>query len=406
MFTTTAYNSATLYVPVNSTKLYSEANGWKNFTSVLEGNMTEVTIEGMAYICVSNLKIAKLIKGINSKEVTIPSKIYKGGIVYQVVGIEKSAFYGYSSLEKLVISENIKTIGSTAFKNCSKLKSVTFPATLEFIGESAFENCSRLETVICAGEVPATINSNTFPSVAFTVNVPSSSAANVYRAHEYWGQYTILVNMSSISDDEDDKLPGIYQIITEEGEEEHPTIAIIDDAGISGSFELPETMYYMGTTYTVTVIAPGTFENNVFLTDITIPSTITAIGESAFAGCTNLKSITVNIATPLDLSAWTKVDDIMERSGGETVFEGVDLDTCILYVPDESVELYKTAEVWKEFKNIRPISSAGIGSVLAVDGMPYNVYNLQGVKVRANTKTLKGLASGVYVVNGKKITVK
>ena len=50
--------------------------------------------------------------------------------------------------------------------------------------------------------------------------------------------------------------------------------------------------------------------------------------------------------------------------------------------------------------------TAGIGSVLAVDGMPYDVYNLQGVKVRANTKTLKGLASGVYVVNGKKITVK
>ena len=165
-------------------------------------------------------------------------------------------------------------------------------------------------------------------------------------------------------------------------------------------------MYYMGTTYTVTVIAPGTFENNVFLTGITIPSTITAIGESAFAGCTNLKSITVNIATPLDLSALSEVGDIMERSGGDTVFEGVDLDTCILYVPDESVELYKTADIWKEFKNIRPISSAGIGSVVAVDGMPYNVYNLQGIKVRANTKTLKGLASGVYVVNGKKITVK
>ena len=399
VFTTTAYNNATLYIPVNSIELYSEANGWKNFGSILEGNISEVTIEGMAYICVSNLKIAKLIKGINTKEVTIPSKIYKNNIVYQVVGIEKSAFYGYGTLEKLVVSENVKTIGMTAFKNCYKLKSVSLPASLEFIGESAFENCSRLEKVICAGEVPADISSNTFPSVAFTVNVPSSNAASLFRAHEYWGQYTILVNMSSITDDDDEKLPGIYQIITEEGEEEIPAVAIIDDASISGSFELPETIDYMGTTYTVTVIAPGTFENNVLLTAITIPSTITAIGESAFTGCSNLKSITVNIATPLDLSGTTE-------AGNSTVFEGIDLESCILYVPDESVELYKSADVWKEFKNIRPISSAGISRVLAGDGMPFDVYNLQGIKVRANTKTLKGLASGVYVVNGKKINVK
>ena len=323
-----------------------------------------------------------------------------------MVSIEKSAFYGYSNIEKLVVSENVKTIGMTAFKNCSKLKSVELPASLESIGESAFDNCTRLEVIVCAGTVPATISGNTFPSIEFTVNVPSSTAATAYREHPYWGQYTINVTMSSISDDDDEERPGIYQIITEEGEEEYPTVAIIGDAGIFGSFELPETIDYTGTTYTVTVIAPGTFENNVLLTDISIPSTIIAIGESAFAGCSNLKSITVNIDTPLDLTAESDIRDIMKTSGGSSIFEGVDLETCILYVPDGSTELYKAADVWKEFKNIRPISSAGMNGVLADDGKSYDVYNLQGVKVRVNTRTLKGLPSGIYIVNGKKINVK
>ena len=407
VFTTTAYQNATLYVPVYRAEDYADTNGWKNFTSVLEGSISEVIVEGMTYICVSNLKIAKLIKGVNTKEVTVPSKIYKGGVVYKVVSIEKSAFYGFSTLEKLVVSENVETIGVTAFKNCSKLKSVELPASLDSIGASAFENCSRLELVVCAGKEPAAISANTFPSIEFTVNVPSSTAATAYREHQYWGKYTINVTMSSISeDDEDEERPGIYQIITEEGEEEYPTVAIIGDAGIYGNFELPETIDYSGTTYTVTVIAPGTFENNVFLTDISIPSTIIAIGESAFAGCSNLKSITVNIDTPLDLTAESDVRDIMKTSGGSSIFEGVDLETCILYVPDGSVELYKAADVWKEFKNIRPISSAGMNGVFANDGKPFDVYNMQGVKVRVNTRTLKGLPSGIYIVNGKKINVK
>ena len=413
VFTTTTYENATLYIPVGTTELYTNeaAIGWNKFKSVLEGDITEMTIEGMTYMCVPNLKIAKVIKGVaNTKEVTIPSKIYKNGVSYQVVNVEKSAFYGFGSIEKLIISEGIKTINSTAFKNCSKLQSVVLPASMESIGENAFENCSRLTTVTCAGEKPATISDNTFPSTEISINVPNDSLVNVYKADEQWGKFSnILVTTSSISDDDDAQSnPASYQITTEEGDEENPTVAIVDDVNVSGSFAIPETVDYNGTAYTVTVIAPNTFENNTDLTDITIPSTITAIGESAFAGCSNLKSITVNIATPLDLSAPAAVRGLtrMTRSGGSSVFEGVDKETCILYVPEGSVDLYKAADVWKEFTNIQPIPATGIWEQIFTDGIPYDVYNMQGRKVRTQTTTLKGLPRGVYIVNGKKYVVK
>jgi hypothetical protein len=95
----------------------------------------------------------------------------------------------------------------------------------------------------------------------------------------------------------------------------------------------------------------------------------------------------------------------MTRSGGSSVFDGIDKDNCVLYVPDGSVDAYKAADVWKEFKIIKPISSTGI-SGLVIDGIPFDVYDLQGRKVRQNVTTLKGLPSGIYIVNGRKVSVR
>lgn len=48
------------------------------------------------------------------------------------------------------------------------------------------------------------------------------------------------------------------------------------------------------------------------------------------------------------------------RAEGEpTVFEGVDFENCILYVPVGTEELYCNAEGWKNFKHIVPIIKKG-----------------------------------------------
>ena len=82
-------------------------------------------------------------------------------------------------------------------------------------------------------------------------------------------------------------------------------------------------------------------------------------------------------------------------------------NTCILYVPAGSVDAYKAKPGWNEFKNILAIGTTAInGVVISDDGKPFDIYNMQGRKVKDNVTSFDGLPSGIYIVNGKKVMVK
>lgn len=68
------------------------------------------------------------------------------------------------------------------------------------------------------------------------------------------------------------------------------------------------------------------------LTSIDIPSGITSIGSSAFDSCISLMSITCRATIPPTLS-------------NNNVFYNVP-SACLIYVPSESVETYKSAQYW------------------------------------------------------------
>jgi hypothetical protein len=62
----------------------------------------------------------------------------------------------------------------------------------------------------------------------------------------------------------------------------------------SGDVVIPETFTYKGVKYKVIYIDFNAFCNNTKITSVTIPSTVRTIGESAFDGCTKLKSVTIS----------------------------------------------------------------------------------------------------------------
>ena len=91
------------------------------------------------------------------------------------------------------------------------------------------------------------------------------------------------------------------------------------------------------------------------------------------------------------------------RTDSGSVFEGVDKETCILYVPEGSVDAYKAASEWKDFKNILPIGTTGIQGIVVSNGEPFDVFTISGVKVKSKVTSLDGLPRGIYIIKGKKV---
>ena len=62
--------------------------------------------------------------------------------------IDEGSFQGCSSIEIVILGENIVAISDNAFKNCVNLKTITLPKNLIAIENSAFANCEKMETIV------------------------------------------------------------------------------------------------------------------------------------------------------------------------------------------------------------------------------------------------------------------
>lgn len=85
--------------------------------------------------------------------------------------IAPAAFYGFSSLEKITLPENLETLEERTFAECTSLKSVEIPDGVSEIADDAFLNCSSLEEITLPSSLE-TIGSNAF---AGTVNEDGDS---------------------------------------------------------------------------------------------------------------------------------------------------------------------------------------------------------------------------------------
>ena len=129
----------------------------------------------------------------------------------------------------------------------------------------------------------------------------------------------------------------------------------------------------------LTTIGRYAFYDDSNLFTVEIPESVTEIDSYAFA-CPNLINIYCHGATPANIA-------------DETVFSEIDKNQCTLYVPEGSVEAYRTAKYWKNFKNIKEkyYSSTGINKVNTYSGSQKEVheisrYSINGQRLNAPTR--------------------
>lgn len=197
------------------------------------------------------------------------------------------SLYGSSKIEELTIPENITSIAAGAFANCVSLKTLNYNAPDCTIGDDAFSACAKLVN-INLGKNVTTIPANLYSGNTgiTTVKVP----AQITRINDY--AFSGCSNLKEITVPETLSSIGENTLSGTQWYEMQPNGPLYLGKifyGYKGSLDESNSVEIA---YGTTAIADGAFKGNGALKNVTIPSTVTAIGKDAFAMTT--ATITLN----------------------------------------------------------------------------------------------------------------
>ncbi len=218
-----------------------------------------------------------------------------------VTKIDWQAFGYCSTLQEIVIPNSVTTINPYAFENCTGLTSITIPSSVNWFGNGVFMGCRELNNITVE-------NGNT--------------------------RYDSRDNCNAII--------------------------------VTATNELIEGCKNTIIPNTVTKIGSEAFRNRSTLTSIDIPNSVTEIGRYAFCDC-NLESITIpeSVITIDDYAFYINgLARIINHATlpqpiYQSTFSSYITSRAYLYVPAESIELYRQANYWRNFDNINAIVSSG-----------------------------------------------
>jgi hypothetical protein len=208
------------------------------------------------------------------------------------------AFNGSRNLRSVVLPPSLTSIGGYAFSDCSSLESINLPQALTSIGNYAFGGCISLTaadvppgiveqklgigaftgcTSLRSATLPEGLTwlyTNTFKDAALeTITIPST-LENI-NGTPFTGCTRLRFVVAEGNTRYSTALDGMLLL-----EQNAGNLSVLAAPGASGNITIPEG---------VTRIINNAFQNNIFLTGITLPTTLTTINEYAFDGCSALR---------------------------------------------------------------------------------------------------------------------
>ena len=206
-----------------------------------------------------------------------------------VTSIGESAFSGCKRLTSIIVPNGVTLIGIRAFQNCSSLESITLP----FIGESASTN-QFLGYIFGASSYSN--SSNIMPTSLKTVIISDACISISQNAFYGCSSLTSITFSSSISSIPASAFSGCSSLLTINVADENEYFSSIDgilyNKNQTTLIRCPQAKTSITIPNTVTLIGENSFRG-CSLTSITIPNSVTTIGESAFQSCTSLTSIKI-----------------------------------------------------------------------------------------------------------------
>ena len=284
----------------------------------------------------------------------------------QITSIDDYAFSGYQGTT-FTIPDSVTSIGRNAFMGCDILTTITIPDSVTSIGDEAFYGCSSLTSVTIPSSVTS-IGRSAFSACYKLVEVYNKSTLDV---GEYANNVYTEEGGSQITDTDDGYrfffdgengyLMGYYGT---DSEIILPSSFVAYDRTVVHKYEIHEYALY-GCDNLTSVTIPGSVTSigeyafsgvtaeivwgdapqitsiDYFAfagyqgTTFTIPNSVTSIGLRAFEYCNSLTSITIpDSVTSIDQYAFDGCNGIIEIENGVSYVDGwvIDCDTSVASV--------------------------------------------------------------------------
>lgn len=228
----------------------------------------------------------------NGMDITLPTKVTYSGSEYDVTAI------GSNVLTKLAGVENVKysvtipnsytTISGNAFQNCYGLKSIMIPASVTKINYNAFEGCKNLSSVTFAdGSADLSFGNKVFLNCTSLNNLTLPARLSNAGYGSFQG-CTALTNLTVDSSS--------TALVVQDGSlyEKNSdgvsyTMNTYAPTSTATSFTVPGTVNGLP----VTGIGRMVFQNNAYLTNVTVPASVVMFDSYCFNGCSALSKVSL-----------------------------------------------------------------------------------------------------------------
>ena len=355
-------------------------------------NAHDFEVDGIYYdiISVSDLRVEVTYKGDSSDEfyneysgeVIIPETVVYKSKVLKVTSIGNSAFAYCTGITNITIPNSVTSIENSAFHRCSGLTSITIPNSVTNIGESTFYGCSGLTSI----SIPNSVTNNeesTFTDCTSLKNISIGNSVISIGADAFkrCSKLTSIIIPSSVTTIGESAFFGCYnlnELIIEDGES-NLTISFnyYYNGGVKAALfndcNNIKTVY-LGRNLDYNFDVPPPFENIKSLKSLTIGKNVKSLSNSwdgHFYGCSGLTSIYLLGTNP---------------PNGNRNFTNSHYINTTIYVPQGSLSVYQSADVWKNFWDIREVSTTEMPEEeVKKCATPVITYNNSGLDITSET---------------------